>query len=309
LRIFKGAILVLICIALTGLASRTVMAQDSARPDPAEPDPSAAPADIPSPAATPPATPPAAAGTEQEVANADVKSERMSMRQLMTEGGWVGYIIIGCSVLAFSIALKLVVNLRRSDMCPEPVIAELTGAISEGRFDDAISSCRTADITLTRIVAAGLARRVNGPEEMQSAAAATAEEENARLQDKVGWLNILGNISPMLGLLGTVLGMVQAFNKIAKHGNPTAQDLAGDIQFALITTVQGLIVAIPCLAAYSLIKSMAAQRMMNVNAAAGGLLEIAAGKTQAAALPASQPAAQPPPKKSGPPVPPPPLPE
>ncbi len=91
---------------------------------------------------------------------------------------------------------------------------------------------------------------------MENGMAEMMEQETTHLLRKIEWLNILGNVAPMVGLFGTVWGMIDAFNQIVvKGGQPEPADLAGGISVALVTTWWGLIIAIPALAAYGSLRN------------------------------------------------------
>ena len=100
-----------------------------------------------------------------------------------------------------------------------------------------------------------------------------AGERTSRLYRKIEWLNLLGNVAPMLGLLGTVWGMIVAFGEIeAKGGKANPEDLAGGIMVALVSTFAGLVVAIPALAGYGIFRSRIEQMAMEASLVAEELL-------------------------------------
>jgi len=275
-------IILLAVLVLKGFCVQTVCAQDKPADEPAATEPAATEAE--------PAT--EAAPVEKK------EAPRVTLWQLLTQGGSVGIVILLCSAVAVGIILKLSFSLRKTKLMPEETVASIGDMLKAKRVNDAVNYCKENDGIMTRILAAGLEKRNQGIAEMEEAMSTVTEEENASIHQTVNWLNVIGSISPMLGLLGTVLGMVRAFNKIAVYGNPTAKDLAGDIQFALVTTVLGLIVAIPCLAAYSIFRNMATKGMMEIGTRINGFMEIVLGK--AAARPAA--AAVPPPRPAAPPA-------
>lgn len=114
--------------------------------------------------------------------------------------------------------------------------------------------CRTS--TLGRVVGAGLAEMELGWPAVEKAMEEALAEESARLYRKVEYLSVIGNLAPMLGLLGTVVGMIVAFRQVAEtQGAARAADLAEGIYLALVTTVEGLLVAIPALAAFAFFRN------------------------------------------------------
>jgi len=114
---------------------------------------------------------------------------------------------------------------------------------------------------------------------MKSAMADVTEEEAIKLQQKISYLSLVGNISPMLGLFGTVTGMIQAFQTIARVGAAvTPADLANGISIALVTTFQGLLVAIPCTVAFFIFRNKVVRVVLELNAIADEFVERFRGK-------------------------------
>jgi biopolymer transport protein ExbB len=109
---------------------------------------------------------------------------------------------------------------------------------------------------------------------MEKAMDEVSEEETIKLQQKISWLNLIGNIAPMMGLLGTVYGMIMAFNEITKLGpNVTPADLSKGISAALVTTMLGLIVAIPTMAAFFYFRNKVVKVSLELAAIADDLVE------------------------------------
>jgi biopolymer transport protein ExbB len=165
-------------------------------------------------------------------------------------GGGLGFIfVLPIEVAAIATAAFVIehaVTIQRDKLVPPEIVVELETLLDEGRTDEAIGLCEAGRNYLTNIVGAALARSGEGYDAMASAAEAAVDEENLRLQHKITWLPLFGNIGPLMGLFGTVTGMVMAFSQIASSSAPpTPQDLALGIFTALVTTVWGLLVAIP----------------------------------------------------------------
>jgi biopolymer transport protein ExbB len=109
---------------------------------------------------------------------------------------------------------------------------------------------------------------------MMESAKAVIEEESIKLQQKISWIQLIAAIAPMLGLLGTVQGMIGAFSEIAKMaGAPKPKDLAGGIFLALVTTFQGLVVAIPGMIFYFYFRNQLIRIAMEASALIEDLLE------------------------------------
>jgi len=176
-------------------------------------------------------------------------------------GGTIGAIIILLSFVAVGLVVEHSLSLRVARIMPENVLSELEQLIAQNRPQEAIDYCydpRNASLA-TDVVLAGLERFKSsefGFAEYKSACEEAGEEGTARLYRKIDILNLIGVIAPMLGLLGTVQGMIEAFQVIASSGGAAKPyQLADSISKALVTTFEGLVVAIPAMVAYSFFRS------------------------------------------------------
>jgi biopolymer transport protein ExbB len=172
------------------------------------------------------------------------------MLEIVQAGGWLMLPILACSVVAVAIVLERLWTLQTKRVVPSGVAAQVWEAIRQNRLDmDGIEALRRSS-SLGYVLAAGLSQW-SAPREVMKEAVEDAGRH--AVHDLERYLNALGTIaavSPLLGLLGTVSGMIRAFSAITTQGvgNPTV--LAGGIAEALITTAAGLAVAIPALIAY-----------------------------------------------------------
>jgi biopolymer transport protein ExbB len=165
-------------------------------------------------------------------------------------GGGVGFIFLLpieiASIATIAFVIEHFVTIQRDKLVPPEVVVELETLLDEEQYEEAIDLCEATKNYITNIVGAAIARVGEGYEAMVAAAEAATDEQNLKLQHKISWLPLLGNIGPLMGLFGTVTGMVMAFTQIAMStGSPSPQDLAQGIFTALVTTVWGLLVAIP----------------------------------------------------------------
>jgi biopolymer transport protein ExbB len=171
--------------------------------------------------------------------------------QTINAGGVIGYVIIGLSFVALSLIIEHAVSIRRDKLCPQELGNELEDYFNQEQYEEALELCNVERNLLTDVVRAGLSRIDSGYERMQEAMQEAGEESTVALQQKISYLSLIANISPMLGLLGTVRGMVRTFGEIAMAGQTVKPaQLAGGINEALITTLLGLTVAIPVMCAY-----------------------------------------------------------
>jgi len=167
-------------------------------------------------------------------------------------GGIVGYIIIGLSTVALALVMMHLVQIRRGALLPSDQIETLDQLLSQGKVAQALEYCYDpdADSYLTRIMGAGLTRYQKsafGAFEIKNSIEEAGEDQTARLYRSTDALGVIGSISPLLGLLGTVLGMVGAFESLSRTATPNHEALAANISLALVTTLMGLILAIPCI--------------------------------------------------------------
>jgi len=180
----------------------------------------------------------------------------MSLFALIKLGGLVGFIIIALSCFALALIIDYSITIRGTRMAPQRDIAVLKKLITERKFDDILKLDRGKTSFLTQVVLAGLKETSQGYNTMIKAMEETVEALNAAISRKIEHLNVIGNIAPMLGLLGTVIGMLRCFNEISQvTGAVEPQQLAGGIFEALITTCMGLIVAIPTIYFYALFRN------------------------------------------------------
>lgn len=175
----------------------------------------------------------------------------LTMQQILKDGGTVGWIIIVLSVATLAVIIEAGVSIRRDKLCRPELIDEVEALLEEDEVQEALELCESEPNFFTNMMAAGLARANFGYDEMKTAAENRGGVEVTKLQQKVGWILWLSNIGPLLGLFGTVSGMIAAFNVIKALGAAvTPTDLASGISAALITTFDGLIVSMPAVTAY-----------------------------------------------------------
>jgi biopolymer transport protein ExbB len=186
---------------------------------------------------------------QTETAAAASTSLNYSFIDLIQFGGWVGYVIILLSVAAVSLIVQYTLSIRAARVVPDADRERLTAAVKAGEFCEIVKSGKEDGASyLTKIVAAGIREEDRGYDAIVKGMEDAADVGAGALLRRIEHLNIIANIAPMLGLLGTVIGMVNSFNQISiAVGGVDPRRLAGGIFEALMTTVMGLIVAIPSL--------------------------------------------------------------
>jgi len=170
--------------------------------------------------------------------------------ELVTAGGWLMLPIIACSIIAVAIIAERLWVLRVKRVIPHHILARVWDQARHRRLDTDGLQDLGASSPLGRILAAGLMNRNASREVMKETIEDTGRYVVHDLERYLNTLGTIAAISPLLGLLGTVIGMIRVFSAITTHGvgNPAA--LAGGISQALITTAAGMVVAIPSLMAY-----------------------------------------------------------
>lgn len=189
--------------------------------------------------------------------------EGVPLLSYVAGGGVIGFIIIGLSVLAICLIVIHAIQIRRASLMPESQIVEIGKLLGAGKVNEALGYCTepTHDSFLTRILEAGLTRYLRSPFgafEIKQTLEEAGQEEAARLYRATDGLGIIGTVAPLLGLLGTVQGMIGAFQTAASSAVNDANyhdALAANISLALITTMMGLIVAIPCVTLFTVFRN------------------------------------------------------
>lgn len=192
-------------------------------------------------------------------------SRERNMLTMMFTGEPLGVVIVVIilvlSLISGSFIIEHFITISKSRVMPEHVLIELEERIARGEINPAIEFCHQPEnySLSSEVILAGL-ERYQGSEfgfaEYKSAVEEAGEEQTGRLYRKTEVLNVIGSIAPMLGLTGTVVGMISAFNTMfEQEGMASPEQLAGGIGQALITTLLGLLVAIPTMVALSFFRA------------------------------------------------------
>jgi len=174
---------------------------------------------------------------------------------------------------AIALAVEYALSLRRAVMVPEELRLALAELLAAGRLEEARAVVGEDTSFLGRVMAAGLVKRGATQRAVLAAMEEAGRVETNRLYRKVGYLALIATVAPMLGLLGTVGGMMRSFDRIAAAGQPRVSELADGIRFALVTTFEGLLVAIPSTVLFVIFRNRVARLAGEVAAVAEGLIE------------------------------------
>lgn len=167
------------------------------------------------------------------------------------------FIIIGCSIVSFAIFIERLMQLRRSEIDTNAFIIAIRSSIQEGNLVQAIQICEQTGGTIANIVKAGVMKHNRTKEQIEGAMELSGMIEIAQLEKNAKILSIIAYITPLIGLLGTVLGFIQAFSEMRASGlvDISATRIGEAMEYALVTTAAGLVVAIPSVLAYNYIVS------------------------------------------------------
>jgi len=198
--------------------------------------------------------------------------------ELVTAGGWLMAPIIACSIIAFAIIAERLWTLRIRRVIPSDLAAQVWEWAKDKKLDMERMQTLRASSPLGRILAAGLVNRDASREIMKEAIEDTGRHVVHELERYINTLGTIAAISPLLGLLGTVIGMIKVFSAITTQGvgNPAA--LAGGISEALITTAAGMVVAIPTLMAYRYFRGKIALLVIRMEQQALRMVEVLHGQ-------------------------------
>ncbi len=200
---------------------------------------------------------PAAAQTAPDT---EVTPPASSFVTVLFSGGPVGIVILlvllSLSVVAAYLIFDHLITIRRRDLLPEGLADQVRQALTGGDVAAAQRICSERPSMLSFVLAHGLSEMEFGWSSVEKSLEDALAEQAARLYRKIEYLSVIGNIAPMVGLLGTVTGMIIAFQKVAAtQGLASAPQLAEGIYQALVTTVGGLIVAIPAIGAFAIFRN------------------------------------------------------
>jgi biopolymer transport protein ExbB len=170
--------------------------------------------------------------------------------------------------LSFVLVALIVMNflsIRRQSIVPPELIATFEGLLNEKRYQEAYDLAKNDESFLGKVLAAGLAKLQEGYPQAIEAMQEVGEDETMKLEHKLNYIALIGTISPMVGLLGTVDGMVAAFQVIASSDTtPKPSELAQGISMALITTLVGLWLAIPAIAIFGIFRNLLSRFVLEV---------------------------------------------
>ena len=197
------------------------------------------------------------------------------MLNIIYEGGVLMFPIMACSIVALAITIERFWTLRRATIDTREFMDAMRTVLRQNRVQEAIAICDETDAPVARIMKAGILKHNRSKEDIREAIEDAGHLEIPRLERYMSALATCANIAPLLGLLGTVQGMIKAFEQIQhKQGQVNPSDLAEGIGNALITTAAGLTVAIPTLVVYNYFVTRVENMILEMEISSSELVEL-----------------------------------
>jgi biopolymer transport protein ExbB len=263
------ALVLAVFSALTLMEAKAVQAQEGAADEmagvelPAAPAADAGDAELPAPKAEEAAEPSAASRAEESVLGWMYKSL----------GLFYSIVFLALSFLLVALFVMNLLTARRENVVPVTLVEGFEEHLNEKRYQDAYELAKNDESFLGQVLSAGLAKLSAGYQQAVEAMQEVGEEENMKLEHRLSYMALIGTISPMVGLLGTVQGMIASFRVIATSPTqPKPSELAEGISTALFTTLVGLMIAIPAIAVYNILRNRVARLVLEVGIVSEGLM-------------------------------------
>lgn len=185
-------------------------------------------------------------------------------------------IIIGCSLLGFAIFIERFLVLKKSEIKTNTFLLNLRTIIFEQNIIEAIRLCEDTGGAVATIIKAGLLKHDRSKVEIEGAMEMAGLLEIARLEKNAKVLSVIAHITPLIGLLGTVLGFIQAFSEMRQSGlmDISTTRVGEAMEYALITTAAGLVVAIPSVVAYNYLVSRIKSLVLDIQATSSEVVDL-----------------------------------
>jgi len=189
-----------------------------------------------------------------EAAAAPAKAQGDTLIKVILHGGpliigiWTAILAASISMVTF--VIQNIISLRRQKLAPDALVNSLMGSMAAGNYAEALQTCTANDNYMANVLETGLSRLSRGKEAVEDAIAESALREAQILRTRNSYLSVIGVVSPMIGLLGTVIGMMGAFATLGASGISDPRGLATSIGEVLTATASGLFIAIPAFIFY-----------------------------------------------------------
>jgi len=223
-------------LAVAGLLTFTAFQSVKAQDEEAAPAPEAQ-EEVAAPAAETPVNPFEATGSDKPL------HQQLKAKFIEGGAGFMALVLI-CLIFGLAIAIERIITLNLSQTNTKKLLGSVEDALKKGDVEKAKDVCRNTRGPVASIFYQGLIRMDQGVENVEKAVTSYGSVQMAQLEKGLSWISLFIGIAPMLGFLGTVIGLIQAFDAIEVAGDISPNLVAGGMKVALITTVGGLVVAI-----------------------------------------------------------------
>lgn len=221
-----------------------------------------------------PAAEPAAVGAATTAAAA-APSQDTSILDVIKQGGiWMVPLFV-LLLAAMALIVMNFISLQRKKLTGEAIMPDLLQQLADRDIDGAMSTCARNPSLMTNILEGGLNRLTTDDidiDSIQEGLDQTGKAQMAKMIKSINYLTNIGSVAPMVGLLGTVSGMIKAFQGLSAGGGADAERMAANISEALVTTASGLVIAIPAMLFYFYFKNNFMQTLSEIDAEIGRLL-------------------------------------
>lgn len=197
---------------------------------------------------------------------------------MVRASGLIGLVILGMSFYLVAVVVWMFVHYRRSSAIPDHLVEELSDLLEHKQFDRAYARLAGDASFLARTLAAGVRKLPSGTAAAQRAMELANEEVSMEMEHRTTYLATVGTLGPMVGLIGTVYGMIRSFQAIATMGSsPEASQLAAGISTSLFATLEGICLSVPAIAFYAFFRNRIARLSLEAQVVAESLIESFAG--------------------------------
>tara|TARA_B110000003_G_C16589564_1_gene511240 strand:- start:700 stop:1449 length:750 start_codon:yes stop_codon:yes gene_type:complete len=202
----------------------------------------------------------------------------LSLWGLIQQGGWAMYPLGICSLISFFLIAYAGRETRKHRFINQPLNQQIETYIAQGQFDHCKKLLESVDNVLGRALNAGIKQLEKDPQKAENSLLDRLDAEENTIGQWIHYLNVVASVAPMIGLLGTVSGMISAFQTIGRGGMGRPELLAGDIGEALVTTATGLTIGIPAMIAYFILRNRLNTLMLQTAQIGSELLAIPLAK-------------------------------
>jgi biopolymer transport protein ExbB len=215
------------------------------------------------------AAPPAAPASNANAADgtAPPKAGKTALKWFLDAAGPIGVFLVLVSIYLVQLVIRLWLELRVSEAVPLALVDRIEVAIKDRKFQEAYDACRDNDSFLARLVRTGIANLPNGRPEAKEAMAGMSEEVVTGMEQRIGYLALIGQLGPLIGLVGTIIGMIMSFQEIAmaSGAQPRPEKVAEGISTALVITLLGISLSVPSIFFFALFRNRVTIMTMEAN--------------------------------------------